>query len=156
MFSFIFELHGSHQDRHGMTHAFPTRRSAVRLTTDHELMVQLEIHEFRIAGPLDVRPCSDDREAVALVVDWLPIPDWRDGRGCAAVAAAPVTLGNGLSNMLLVNHAIAKFSRLRERGEQFDVSEAKPAGSLCDHAFCLRPVSVSRVDHVLKCSVMKA
>src|SRR3546814_14111550 len=74
---------------------------------------QLEIHEFRIAGPLDVRPCSDDREAVALVVDWLPIPDWRDGRGCAAVAAAPVTLGNGLSNILLGNHAIAKLPWLR-------------------------------------------
>src|SRR3546814_9380805 len=104
-------------------------RQSAHLTTDHERKFQLEIHEFRIAGPLDVRPCSDDREAVALVVDWLPIPDWRDGRGCAAVAAAPVTLGNGLSNMLLVNHAIAKLPRLRERGEQFDVSEAKPAGS---------------------------
>src|SRR3546814_17030558 len=70
-------------------------RQIAHLTTDHERKFQLEIHEFRIAGPLDVRPCSDDREAVALVVDWLPIPDWREGRGCAAVAAAPVTLGNG-------------------------------------------------------------
>src|SRR3546814_20712816 len=56
-------------------------RQSAHLTTDHERKFQLEIHEFRIAGPLDVRPCSDDREAVALVVDWLPIPDWRDGRG---------------------------------------------------------------------------
>src|SRR3546814_15378349 len=94
------------------------------LTTDHERKFQLEIHEFRTAGPLDVRPCSDDREAVALVVDWLPIPDWRDGRGCAAVAAAPVTLGNGLSNMPLVNQANAKMpgprgnrrASVRERG----------------------------------------
>src|SRR3546814_20257976 len=69
-------------------------RQIAHLTTDHERKFQLEIHEFRIAGPLDVRPCSDDREAVALVVDWLPIPDWRDGRGCAAVAASRVTPGD--------------------------------------------------------------
>src|SRR3546814_11150522 len=84
-------------------------RQIAHLTTDHERKFQLEIHEFRIAGPLDVRPCSDDREAVALVVDWLAIPDWRAGRGCAACAAAPVTLVHGLSNMLPTNQYTPKF-----------------------------------------------
>src|SRR3546814_14769249 len=100
-------------------------RQIAHLTTDHERKFQLEIHEFRIAGPLDVRPCSDDREAVALVVDLLPIPDWRDGRGGAAVAAAPVTLGNGLSNRVDVNHDIRKLPGDRVRGDEEGGGEGK-------------------------------
>src|SRR3546814_20397853 len=108
-------------------------RQIAHLTTDHERKFQLEIHEFRIAGPLDVRPCSDDREAVALVVDWLPIPDWRDGRGCAAVAASPVTLGNGLSNSLPRNQSIRNITKPSARGAPFYVSAAQTCGPFGAH-----------------------
>src|SRR3546814_14166471 len=70
-------------------------RQIAHLTTDHERKLQLAIHELRIAGPLDSRPCSDDTAAVAPLVDWPPLPARPGGGGRAGVAAVPASTSIG-------------------------------------------------------------
>ena len=83
--------------------------------------LQLEIEHLAVQRPAHIMASADHAEAIALVIDWLVVPDLRDlhlGRVSALTAGEEIAVGARLAQMHLEAQEVAHLARFRHRREQ--------------------------------------